>query len=121
VHRLHLERLRDSRAAVALLPACRCDGYVPLPKDRVGVGPGVCRYQDGADRHLAHSDRAVAGGHRRADWWLGARLDLDQGIAEIGPGTTTGTVIRIWSFQYHGWFAARGILISADDAEVEVQ
>ena len=50
VHRVRLERVRDPRPAVAVLPARRHAGQVPLPQHRPRCDPRLRRHQDAADR-----------------------------------------------------------------------
>ena len=52
VHRLHLERVCDSRTPGALFPAGRHDGQIRLPQVRARGNPDACGSEDASYRHL---------------------------------------------------------------------
>ncbi|CAA9588829.1 MAG: Integral membrane protein TerC, partial [uncultured Thermomicrobiales bacterium] len=78
VHRLHLQRLRDPRPALALLRPARRGQQVPLPEALAGGGPHLRRREDGPERPLQDPGRRLPGRDRHPARRRRHRLALAQ-------------------------------------------
>src|SRR4029450_10143538 len=91
VHRLHVERLRNPGAAVALLRARGGPGALPLPEVRPRGDPGLRGREDAADRRGQGPDRHLAGGRGLDAARLDPRLDApSRAAAAAGTGAYSG-------------------------------